>query len=320
MHDLLYAGLKRNPTPVPVNLALDGSWKHHMAIVRDVKYTAPPTKGAVSSAEEANADLRRRLDEGMTLVASYWSTSEKRGMAWLDAPCDAVSEIEAWGCTDAWVEHKDEWDWICDGEDTSAPTCADAFIMRNFQLHSPPPPRAPPPPPPPPSPLTFEEGVAVGFGGALVLIATAAAAFALVYVLRERRRRHGGSAVEQSPGAGSPLVRVRGFSAEREGGDRGDGDDDDDDDFDSDYLRPAHRHAAAKTAAMRSSSMAAAGAGGAAPTGVGGSPPGLCGGSCTSASWEKGRAPGAARGTAARTNSDTDAVRRSESPIEFEYL
>jgi hypothetical protein len=69
-----------------------------------VAYTIPPTKGETSSPDAANADLRGRLDAGMTLVVSYWSGEHKKDMGWLDAPCKQ-EEVEGWHCTDAWVEH-----------------------------------------------------------------------------------------------------------------------------------------------------------------------------------------------------------------------
>lgn len=137
------------------------------SVVGPVQYRSPPTLGSAGSAEAANADLRKRLDAGMTLVVSYWSTPEKKGMAWLDSPC-RKDEQEAWGCSDAWTEHP-EWPWICDAEDTARPTCSEAFTLTNLRLHAPPPP--PSAPPPPPAPLTYERGVAVGFGSATILAA-----------------------------------------------------------------------------------------------------------------------------------------------------
>ena len=45
---------------------------------------------------------------------SILAVASERGMGWLDAPCKK-DEQEAWGCSDAWVEHP-EWPWICNGE------------------------------------------------------------------------------------------------------------------------------------------------------------------------------------------------------------
>lgn len=47
-----------------------------------VKYIGPPGKGAVASADAANALLSGHLQAGMTLVASYWAGKAAKDMAW----------------------------------------------------------------------------------------------------------------------------------------------------------------------------------------------------------------------------------------------
>ena len=74
-----------------------------------ISYTAPPQKGHVASAAQANTQLRRALDDGMVLVASYWAGGSRAAMGWLDSQCSS-EEIEAWGCSDAFSEHP-EWAW-----------------------------------------------------------------------------------------------------------------------------------------------------------------------------------------------------------------
>ena len=160
------------------------------------------------SAEDANADLRGRVDQGMTLVASYWSGDERKNMAWLDSPC-GKDEVEGWSCTDAWVEHP-EWPWVCNGDDIAKPTCADAFTLSNMRLDSPSPPPAPPPSPP--APLTYERGVIVGAVSAICTLgALAIAIAAALKCMQAGPFGRGGSGMGGGAGKGAPTHRPRGF-------------------------------------------------------------------------------------------------------------
>jgi hypothetical protein len=102
-----------------------------------VKYSRAPTKGKVDTIEEANANLRLRIDSGMTLVASHWSGTHKKDMGWLDAPCTPI-EISGWECTDAFVENP-SWPWLCSSEVDDPPSCAATFTVKDLSVHNPPP-------------------------------------------------------------------------------------------------------------------------------------------------------------------------------------
>ena len=148
-----------------------------------VAYGATPSKGAVASAEDANAALRASLDAGMTMVASYWSGSMKKDMSWMDSQC-YESEISEWGCTDVWVDHP-EWPFLCSGTDESPPHCdasAGSYRMSNFLVQE-----SPSPPPPPAPPLTFEQGFTDGFAdGMLTGVGASALIFAVIVALVRR--------------------------------------------------------------------------------------------------------------------------------------
>ena len=199
------------PSSEPFGFDVTLTQEGRTASVSGVQYRIPPTKGAVESAEAANAALRAHLDAGMTLAVSYWSGTEKNDMAWLDSPCTS-SEVEGWHCTDAWIEHP-EWGWQCRSDDSTPAACAASFTISNVELASSPPsppapkppPSPPPPSPPPPSPRSFESGVAVGFGSALSLIVLVAAAAAAA--IRIRRQHDMGGHKD----GGSPARRPRGF-------------------------------------------------------------------------------------------------------------
>ena len=101
-----------------------------------VRYSRNPTKGGVQTAEEANGDLRERLDGGMTLVASHWAGAQVKDMGWLDAPCGA-DEVAGWDCTDYFLEHP-SYSWLCSKTAEEKPTCAHAFTLAALSIHEPP--------------------------------------------------------------------------------------------------------------------------------------------------------------------------------------
>jgi len=76
-----------------------------------VRYIDKPTKGSVASAAKANKLLGSALDNGLTLVVSYWAGETVEEMAWLDTPC-SEDEVAEWSCSDEWTEHP-KWPWTC---------------------------------------------------------------------------------------------------------------------------------------------------------------------------------------------------------------
>jgi len=137
-----------------------------------VRYSTKPSKGSVPSAADANADLRQRLDEGMTLVASHWAGGARKDMAWLDAPCKA-DEIADWGCSDAFVDHSG-WSWLCSNSDLEPPQCADSFRLNALTIAP-----SPPPPPAPPAPLLSGRTLGMATGLILVIVGGVCAAIAI---------------------------------------------------------------------------------------------------------------------------------------------
>ena len=62
-----------SPADTPFSFTVTLNQGGRSAEAGPIAYGAAPTKGAVPSADEANALLRSSLNSGMTLVASYWS-------------------------------------------------------------------------------------------------------------------------------------------------------------------------------------------------------------------------------------------------------
>ena len=66
-----------SPEPLAFTVTLEQQQTRRV-MAGPVQYRGPPTKGSVPDAKAANVDLRKRLDAGMTLVASYWATDESK--------------------------------------------------------------------------------------------------------------------------------------------------------------------------------------------------------------------------------------------------
>ncbi len=100
-----------------------------------VRYLDKPGKGAVGSADAANAVLREQLDSGLTLVVSYWAGAKKKEMAWLDSPCTPAESAE-WGCSDVWMEDANRgWPWTCNRQDAEQPPgCARAWRISKLSV------------------------------------------------------------------------------------------------------------------------------------------------------------------------------------------
>ena len=78
------ASFSFTPADEPFGFSVALTQGGRMASMGPVRYLVPPTKGEVKTAADANGALRSRLDEGMTLVTSYWSGGKRSDMAWLD--------------------------------------------------------------------------------------------------------------------------------------------------------------------------------------------------------------------------------------------
>ena len=95
-------------------------------------YGRPP-KGAVGTAERANAQLAEQLASGMNLVVSYWSGRNADAMGWLDQPC-TEGEKAQWGCRDQWTDRR-AWPWTCERKDRfAAPECGGSFRLSNLRV------------------------------------------------------------------------------------------------------------------------------------------------------------------------------------------
>lgn len=117
----------------PFGYVVDLSQGVHRASLGPVRYVHKPGKGAMRTAEEANAALRASLDAGMTIVVSHWAGPRKDSMGWLDSPCKP-DEIAGWSCTDAFVE-RERWPWLCDVIDGDAPTCS-TFTLNELSVRA----------------------------------------------------------------------------------------------------------------------------------------------------------------------------------------
>ena len=187
-----------------------------VATAGPVEYRAAPSKGAVRGAAAANAQLRRSVDAGMTLVVSHWGGATEHAMGWLDEPCSA-QEVAGWGCSDDFVEHP-EWEWVCGTEPDAAPQCA-AFTLSSLALDRLPETAARSLPPRPEhetaAVLSLPTAALAGLVLGAVLVASAAVA-ALLCCARLRSSRHRGGAggaggagvVESTPSVGRPLASV----------------------------------------------------------------------------------------------------------------
>ena len=105
------------------------------SLASPVRYVDAPSKGSVGTADAANAQLMRSLEEGLTLVLSYWAGEHVQDMAWLDAPC-TPQEAADWHCHDVWTEHP-FWDWTCEkGSAAVAPSCGAAFRIWDLRVEA----------------------------------------------------------------------------------------------------------------------------------------------------------------------------------------
>ena len=85
------------PTPFGFNVTL--SQPGRTANYGAVEYSTKPTKGDVPTADLANADLRQKLDAGMTLVVSHWAGGAKK-----------VSAIRLHLCPETSLAYIPTWD------------------------------------------------------------------------------------------------------------------------------------------------------------------------------------------------------------------
>ena len=74
----------------------------------------------------SNMKLAESIDEGLTLVASYWGGPNVDSMSWLDVPCDEE------GCRDPFTDRS--WPWICSG--SGATNCEESYRVSNIKVSS----------------------------------------------------------------------------------------------------------------------------------------------------------------------------------------
>jgi len=90
-----------------------------------VRYTKPTpfVNDEKLSAGLSNRVLAESVDEGLTLVASYWGGPRTNSMSWLDVPCNDT------GCRDVYTDQN--WPWICNG---TARTSCNSYRISNLHL------------------------------------------------------------------------------------------------------------------------------------------------------------------------------------------
>ena len=74
----------------------------------------------------SNMKLAESIDEGFTLVASYWGGPNVDSMSWLDMPCDEE------GCRDVFTDRS--WSWICSGSGET--NCDQSYRVSNIKVSS----------------------------------------------------------------------------------------------------------------------------------------------------------------------------------------
>ena len=74
----------------------------------------------------SNMKLAESIDEGLTLVASYWGGPNVDSMFWLDMPCDEE------GCRDVFTDRS--WSWICSGSGET--NCDQSYRVSNIKVSS----------------------------------------------------------------------------------------------------------------------------------------------------------------------------------------
>lgn len=97
-------------------------------IASSVKYTEPSSflDGEQLSSGLSNRRLATAVDEGLTLVGSYWGGPNVDSLDWLDTPCAEE------GCEDVFTDR--DWPWICKG--TGKTNCNKSYRVSNIKVTS----------------------------------------------------------------------------------------------------------------------------------------------------------------------------------------
>lgn len=97
-------------------------------IAASIQYTEPTPDGFGQELSEvlSNQRLATSVEEGLTLVVSYWGGPNVDSLEWFDVPCEEA------GCRDVYTGQS--WPWICSGSGRT--NCNKGYRLSNVRLSS----------------------------------------------------------------------------------------------------------------------------------------------------------------------------------------